>query len=247
MALAAGMLLATALVAFLVASFRSNSEFTKATRLTQELRFAMDFISTELRRAGYDENALSYAMQGATGTATSDFAPILFNRDQNGNGVNDDACIIYAYDRAPGEPGLVNLSDGEIRGLRLVRATVGGVADVGVIEVAESSAGVTPACDDPPADYSAYPPACTGSWCAATDPRELDVSAFTLDVSEVISVPGTASATPLQVRDVNVVLTGNPIGDSSATRSMDSSIRVRADCMRTATDCALAPVKTGSN
>ena len=247
MALVVGMILAGALITFMIASFESNSDFMRATRLAQELRFAMDFVSSELRRAGYDEDALSYAMQGATGAATSDFAPMLFIPDVDGDGVDDDACIIYAYDRSTGDAGRVNLSNGEIRGIRLVRVAVNGTASTGVIEMAESSAGVTPACDDPAADYSAYPPTCTGGWCAVTDSRELDVSAFSLDLGGVINVPGTAFATPMQVRDVHVVLTGNPIGDASATRSMASSIRVRADCTKAASDCALAPVKTGSN
>jgi len=247
MALLVGMIVASALVTFMVASLESNSEFMRAVRLTQELRFAMDYVSSELRRAGYDEDALSYAMQGSTGTATSDFAPVLFMSDLNGDSVNDDACVIYAYDRSTGDAGRVNLSNGEIRGIRLVRVVVNGIANVGVIEMAESSVGVTPACDDPAADYSAYPPTCAGSWCAVTDSRELDVSAFALGLGAVINVPGTAFATPLQLRDVSVLLAGNPIQDPSATRSMDSSVRVRADCMKTASACSLAPVKTGSN
>ena len=246
-ALVVGMIVTTALVAFMLASLKSNSDFAKATRLTQELRFAMGFVSSELRRAGYDEDALGYAMQGASGTATSDFAPMLFLRDQNGDGVNDDACIIYAYDRSPGDAGQVNLSNGEIRGIRLVRVTVDGIGNVGVLEMAESSAGVTPACADAAADYGSYPPACTGSWCSVTDPKVLSVSAFTLGLGSVINVPGTATAAPMQVRDVNVVLTGNPIGDAVATRSIDSSIRVRADCMKATAACVVAPVQTGAN
>jgi len=186
-------------------------------------------------------------MQGSTGTATSDFAPMLFNRDKNGDSVNDDACIIYAYDRSPGDAGQVNLTNGEIRGIRLVRVTANGVANVGVIEMAESSAGVTPACADATADYATYPPTCTGSWCAVTDSRVLNVSAFTLNVGTILNVAGTASTTPMQVRDVQVVLTGNLLRDPTLTRSVDSSVRVRADCMKTTANCALAPIKTGSD
>jgi len=75
----------------------------------------------------------------------------------------------------------------------------------------------------------------------------LSVSAFTLGLGSVINVPGTATAAPMQVRDVNVVLTGNPIGDAVATRSIDSSIRVRADCMKATAACVVAPVQTGAN
>jgi prepilin-type N-terminal cleavage/methylation domain-containing protein len=246
-AIVAGLIVSLAAVAFMVSSLKSNSDFTQATRLTQDLRFAMSFVSAELRRAGYDEDALFYAMQGATGTATSDFAPMLFVTDQDGDSVNDDACIIYAYDRSPGDPGQVNLSNGEIRGIRLVRVTVNGVDDVGVIEMAESSTGVTPACDDATADYSTYPPTCTGSWCAFTDSRVLNVSSFTLNVGTMLNVAATASTTPMQVRDVQVALAGNLLRDDALTRSVESSVRVRADCMKSTSACALAPVLTGSN
>jgi prepilin-type N-terminal cleavage/methylation domain-containing protein len=246
-AIVAALIVSLSAVAFMLASIKSNTDYTQSTRLTQDLRFAMGFVSAELRRAGYDENALFYAMQGTTGTATSDFAPMLFNRDKNGDGVNDDACMIYAYDRSPGDAGQVNLSNGEIRGIRLVRVTANGVANVGVIEMAESSAGVTPTCADAAADYSTYPPTCTGSWCAVTDSRVLNVSAFTLNVGTILNVAATATTTPMQVRDVQVVLTGNLLRDSGITRSVDSSVRVRADCMKTTAACALAPVLTGSN
>jgi hypothetical protein len=75
----------------------------------------------------------------------------------------------------------------------------------------------------------------------------LNVSAFTLNVGTILNVAATATTTPMQVRDVQVVLTGNLLRDSGITRSVDSSVRVRADCMKTTAACALAPVLTGSN
>jgi Tfp pilus assembly protein PilW len=247
-AIAAGLVVALAAVSFMVTSLKSNSDFVKSTRLTQQLRFSMGFVSSELRRAGYDQKAITYSFQPLSTALTSDFSPMLFNRDRDGDGTSDDACVIYAYDRSAGtDPGKVNLASGEIRGLRLVRATVNGVANVGVIEMGESAAGLTPTCADATADYSTYPPACTGGWCAVSDPRTINITAFTLDVGGIQNVPATSASTAMQVRDVNIVLSGNLIRDASVVRSLDSSVRVRADCMKTTAACGLAPVKTGSD
>lgn len=246
-ALVAGLIVTGAAITFALSSMRSNTDFVRSTRLTQELRVTMDAITRELRRAGYDEGALVYAMQGVTGTATSDFSPILFNSDTNADGTSDDGCIIYAYDRAPGEPGKVNLSNGEIRGIRLVRATVDGVANVGIIEMAESSAGITPACNNSTATYTTYPPTCNGAWCALSDPRVMNITTFTLDTSAFVNSPATATTTPVQLRDLGLELSGSLIGDTTVVRSVSGGVRVRADCMKVAADCSAAPALTGTD
>ena len=48
--------------------------YVRSTRLTQELRNSLDLVSRELRRAGYDENALRYIAMSASNNATSPFA-----------------------------------------------------------------------------------------------------------------------------------------------------------------------------
>ena len=53
-------------------------------------------------------------------------------------------CIIYAYDRAPGTPGQIDLGNQEVRAVRRATTTIEGQT-VGVIEVGESSAGQSPA------------------------------------------------------------------------------------------------------
>ena len=232
--LVAGLIVIGAVGAFMMSSFQSNTDFVSATRLTQELRNSMDFISRELRRAGYDEYAMDYlALPDTVTKRTSDFSPMLISG----------SCVIYAYDRTPGEPGLVNLSNGEIRGIR--RVVVNGV---GVIEFAESAAGLTPACNGSQATYTTYPATCsTSGWCALSDPRAINISEFTLDTSSYVNVPGGGTVNPLQIRDLVVRIRGNLIGDTGVSRSVESSIRIRADCMKTTANCNAAPVQTGTN
>lgn len=239
--LVAGLIVAGAAVAFTVSSLRSNTEYITATRLTQELRTSMNFVVDELQRAGYDENALDYIAQPVA-TATSSAFSLIQIADSDGDGVND--CVIYAYDRLPANPGQVDLSNGEIRAIR--RTVVPGT-DVGVLEFAESAAGLTPSCNGNAADYSTYPPTCNAGsgWCAVSDPRVLDIQrlAFT-DAS--VGVPGNLSIgiSNLLIRRVGVEMIGRLQGvpDTQIRRGLRSDIRVRADCIRAnLNDCRASP------
>src|SRR5688572_15130429 len=149
--LVAGMIVVGAVLTFTVSSVRANSEYVKSTRLTQELRNISDLITGELKRAGYDEDAMRYVANPSS-TAASKFAPILVDTTAGQN------CVIYAYDRKPGNPGVIDLDNAEIRAIR--RSTTGGV---GVIEVAESATGVTPTCGGAGPDYSQYPATCNAA------------------------------------------------------------------------------------
>ena len=174
-ALVVGLIVSGALLAFTISSVRANAEYVSAARLTQELRSVGQFVDSELRRAGYDEDSLSY-VAGTTATQFSPFSPILLDTTTGAN------CVIYGYDRAPGTPGQIDLGNQEVRGIRRSTATVNG-ATVGVVEVAESGTGLTPACDGAAPDYTKFPIACNAAsgWCAYSDPRTVDIDTFTLD------------------------------------------------------------------
>ena len=238
-ALVAGLIVSGAVLAFTMSSLQSNSNYVLATRLTQELRSTMDFISRDLRRAGFDEASMGYVAR-VEGTETfSPFSPILIANEDD-----DDGCVIYAYDREPGNPGVVDLANGEIRGMRRIEAVVNG-RTVGVIEAAESSDGVTPACDDASADYTAYPPACVGGWCALSDPRMIDVTSFVIDTDASEDFSGSGALSPMRIRVLDLTLTGSLVADPDVARGLQTRIRVRADCLRaTLAECNAAPTGT---
>jgi Tfp pilus assembly protein PilW len=241
-ALVAGLIVVGAVLAFTVSSVKSNSDFVKSTRLMQELRNSSDFIASELKRAGYDEAAMKY-LANPVSTEVSLFAPILVDTTAGQN------CVIYAYDRQPGRPGKVDADNGEIRGIR--RATTGGI---GVIEVAESTATVTPACNGAQPDYSQYPTTCNtaSGWCPLSDPRSIDIQTFTVSTAAsgtnsngVRSIAGGSTFNALQLREFQVTLAGNLRNDPAATRDIRANIKVRADCLRqNLAACILAPVPT---
>lgn len=234
-ALAAGLIVSTAAVAFLMSSFKSNAEYVQSTRLTQELRNTLDLLVRDLQRAGYDDGSLAYVGN----SNTSPFTPILISG----------SCVLYAYDRtypngtttATGTLGQIDLGNQEVRGLRLSSATMNGVP-VGVLEYAESVTGTRPLCTDATANYSTFPPTCVGAWCPLSDASKLDITAFTI-ANNGTNLP-TAAPT-MAVRRLDVGLAGRIAGNTEfAPRDVRSRIKVRADCLRLAANfgqCSSSP------
>lgn len=246
--LVAGLIVAGAAVAFTISSLRSNSEYIGATRLGQELRNGIDFVSRELRRAGYDDLALQYLSQTAVPTPASPFSTMLVEPDADGDGNDDDGCVVYAYDRQPrpapatDAPGNIDLANGEVRAIRRIELASG----IGVLEFADSSIPSTPdepECDAAGANYATYPPACnaTTGWCAFSDPRVLDVTEFA--VEDLSATLGGGVGSEVRVRELAVTLTGALVGIQNSERAVSTRIRVRTDCVRADvdTECVVTP------
>jgi hypothetical protein len=166
-------------------------------------------------------------------------------------------CIIYAYDRDPGSAGVIDVGNAEIRGIRRKTATVDG-ATVGVIEVAESSDAVTPACDGDQPDYSEYPVTCNtdSGWCPLSDPKIIDITDTNGAEAFAINIAGTANQSngrrtsiggstfnALEQRELQITLIGRLRSDPTTSKTVRSNIKVRADCLRpnTTASCDVAP------
>lgn len=247
-AMAIGLVVVGSVLSFTMSSLNTNTEYVQATRLSQELRNSMDFISRELRRSGYDQNIGSYPARYSVSNLTpSPFGRILTNNDANGDGTTGDGCVIYAYDRSGGTSGVVDLASGEIRAIRLATRTVDGLS-VGVLEVAESFGTTAPGCGTAGPNYTNYPPSRNTStgWSALSDPRVLNLTQFSLDTSGYIVQNGSATSAPVTMREIGVGLQGQlrRSEDGTVTRGIRSNVKVRADCLEASTNCALAPTGT---
>jgi type IV pilus assembly protein PilW len=233
--LVVGLIVSGSILAFTMSSFKSNSDYVRSTRLTQELRNTMDLVTRELRRAGYDENALAYLAKG-TG---SPFGHMALQTAGATSGTF--TCVIYAYDRTGGTAGTIDLDNREVRGIRYASRTVNGVANIGVIEYAESANALQPACNGNSPDYTVYPAACNAAsgWCPLTDGRVIDITRF--EMTDSRSLVGTAP-TQVQLRDIGISLVGRLSGSTDYTRGMQSSVRVRSECFDTTmNNCSAAP------
>ncbi|MEO5566393.1 MAG: prepilin-type N-terminal cleavage/methylation domain-containing protein [Luteimonas sp.] len=236
-AMVAGLVVAGAVLAFAVASMRSNADYVMSTRVTQDLRSTLDLVTRELRRSGYDEDSLGYV----SSNSGSGFARLLLGAE-TATGSDLYGCVVFAYDRAGGSVvgGAPEPGNGEIRAFRHAVRELDGT-NVGVVEYAISAAGVTPECDGASPDYAEYPASCNAAsgWCALSDPRRLDITKFTI-ADRRTSVP--ASAPVVQVRELAVSMSGEPRGAAEFVRTFASTVRVRSDCYNaTLANCDLTP------
>lgn len=229
-----GIVVSGAAIAFVMSSLTSNTNFVRSARFAQDLRSNMDFVTRELRRAGYDENAMKYIALSATNNTTSPFATIKVVRPEA-----DNSCVIYAYDsKAAGNgtttgPGRLDVASGEVHAIRRLTRTIDGQL-IGVMEVAQTSAAATSLdCDAAGPNYADYPSTCNDAtgWCALSDPKQLDVTRFRIADSS-IWIPPTAISNGSKVRDLELVMSGVLLGANQYVREMQSSVRVRAECLR---------------
>lgn len=229
-----GLVVSGAAVAFVLSSLNSNTAFVRSARLNQDLRSNMDFVNRDLRRAGYDENALKYIALSASNNAVSPFATMKIVRE-----AADNSCVIYAYDSKAaavsgvGGPGKVDAAAGEVHALRRMTRTIGGRL-VGVMEVAQTSAAVaTLDCDGDGPDYANYPATCNDAtgWCPLSDPMQIDITRFRI-VDASLWTPPSAAANGSKVRDLDLAMGGVLIGADEVAREVQSSVRMRAECLR---------------
>jgi len=236
-----GMLLSSAAITFVVKSLQINVDTVKVTRLMSELRAVMDVAERELKRAGYDENAIA-----SIGTGTTYKSPFARMRIVAGNS----GCVLYAYDRAGGTPGALDTTNSEIHGLRRIVLANGR----GAIEYNVGVARAAPACDAASGTYTSFPPACNAGtgWCPLTDPRTVNITAFAVTPVEgggaaagsgVMRI-ATTGAPDLAMRDITVQLAGQLTSDAAVARTINNRVRVRADCVRATADfgeCSSTP------
>ena len=245
-AMVAGLLVSAAVLSFFLSSMKSNGDYVQSTRLTQDLRNTLDLLTRDVRRAGSDDDALRYVGN----TNVSPFTPICLANGSSttclGAGGTGN-CLIYAYDRTypnggttvTGTPGTLDTATAEARGIRFRSVTNAEGRTVGVIEYARSSGGNRPHCDDAAATYTSYPAACNGMWCPLSDPAKVDMTALTIvNNSQTIGVDPSA----LMERVFDFTLAGRIAGNTEFVRDVQTSLKIRSDCMRaTVTDCNARP------
>lgn len=86
--IALGIIVTGALATFAVSMVRSNSENISMTRLTQDLRASMNVAVREVRRSGYDSNAVTTALSSSDPSA---YLTVVADQANS--------CVTYTYDR----------------------------------------------------------------------------------------------------------------------------------------------------
>ena len=214
--LALSLVVTTAMVILMANSLGTATRVIHMSQLTDELRNAMSMMTRDVRRANYSANAIfcyGNSNCGAAGAIAEQVGDIAVVRS------GEWECFTFALDRNSDG----NAANDPVSGFRRVP-----VGDVGAIEMWTGAAGAEPNCgSNPGAD----------GWIQVTDPRTVNVTAFTLDDAESftrdIEESETSTFTNRQ-RQLQITMEGQLVleearGDVVVQREVGDIIYVRND------------------
>lgn len=201
-ALVIGLIVIGGVLTFTVSTVDSVGRNIGATRVMQELRGAMSVMTREIKRAGYDRDAIEGIGRGIF---PSGYAAITINAAGD--------CLLMSYDRVGVNDGGNVPGAGEWKGFR--RAVVGGN---GVLQINTRS--------DPPSCTT------NTNWVDLTSPTDVSITQLLLTRTALAPVPaGSTPAGPITValREVQIQIRGQLVSGPSTQRGLDERVRVRTD------------------
>jgi Tfp pilus assembly protein PilW len=207
-AMSISLVVTAAMIAMMANSLGTTARIIKMTKLTDDMRVALQMMSRDVRRSSYNANSMfcysneDCASDGAI-TAAADITissntcfTFLMDRDHDGDSTEDDA-----------------------GGFRHV--TVG---DVGIIEMWTGNA--SPDCSSA---------AGAAGWVQITNPENMDIFTFSVDddlsYTQVIKDDGVNPTISQKVRKVRMDIQGRLVLDNTITRRMEDVIAVRNDLL----------------
>lgn len=202
------------MIALMANSLGTTTRVIQMTKLTDDMRIALQMMSRDVRRSSYNANSMfCYANDdcGSDGaiTAAADITLV----DQDSDSVND--CFTFLMDRDHDG----DSTEDNAGGFR--RVTAGGV---GVIEM--WTGDEAPDCTDG---------AGSAGWVQITNPEHMDIFDFSIDddlsYSQVILDDGAGNTVSQKVRKVRMDIQGRLVLDNSITRQMEDIIAVRNDLL----------------
>jgi type II secretory pathway pseudopilin PulG len=210
-AMSISLVVTASMIALMANSLSSTARIIQMTKLSDDLRVALQMMSRDVRRSNYNSDSMfCYANEDCTDpddgsvTATADIAI---------NNSND--CFWFAVDRNHDDYGDAD----EVAAGGFRRVTKGGV---GVIQMWVG--GAEPDCSDGPDE---------DGWVDVTDQNNMDIFGFTIDNSlsytQVVQDNGFGETLSQRVRKIRMNLQGRLVLDNTITRQMEDTISVRND------------------
>jgi Tfp pilus assembly protein PilW len=212
-AMGLSLMVTASMVALMANSLGTTARIIKMTRLSDDMRIAMQMMSRDVRRSSYNANAMyCYANLdcGTDGAAT--LAADVIMADLDADGSND--CFTFLTDRNfDGDS-----TENDAGGFRRVISS-----GVGVIEMWTGDAA--PDCTDA---------AGAGNWVQVTNPDNMDIFGFTVDedLSYTVEIFNDGTNTVSQkIRKVRMNMQGRLVMDDSIVREIEDVIAVRNDLL----------------
>jgi type IV pilus assembly protein PilW len=221
--LALGLFLVAGAVTMFVSNLGSSRQLLVEARINQDLRSAADLIARDLRRAGYWGNApLGTIATGSGSPVANPYSTVTpgtgiieytFSRDateDNAVGGNEQ----FGFRRAvQGGVGVIQMKMGVVSGADNWQP----VTDPQTLNIPNNGFVVTPT--ETVLDMRA---ACSRTCCTAAD-----VAAGTAGCTATTLSSGTCPT--ITVREYQLALTGNAVGDANVVRTLTTRVRARND------------------
>ena len=213
-AMSISLVVTASMIALMANSLGTTTRIIKMTKLTDDMRIALQMMTRDVRRSSYNANSMfcyandDCASDGAI-TAAADISLV----DLNSDDVND--CFTFLMDRDHDG----DSTEDNAGGFR--RVTSGGV---GVIEMWTGDSA--PDCTDA---------AGSAGWVQITNPDNMDIFDFSVDddlsYSQVILDDGAGNTVSQRVRKVRMDIQGRLVLDNSISRQMEDIIAIRNDLL----------------
>jgi type II secretory pathway component PulJ len=213
-AMSISLVVTASMIALMANSLGTTTRIIKMTKLTDDMRIALQMMTRDVRRSSYNANSMfcyandDCASDGAI-TAAADISLV----DLDSDDVND--CFTFLMDRDHDG----DSTEDNAGGFR--RVTSGGV---GVIEMWTGDSA--PDCTDA---------AGSAGWVQITNPDNMDIFDFSVDddlsYSQVILDDGAGNTVSQRVRKVRMDIQGRLVMDNSISRQMEDIIAIRNDLL----------------
>jgi len=210
-AMSISLVVTAAMIALMANSLSTTARIVKMTKLSDDMRVAMQMMSRDVRRSSYNANSrLCYANEDCATDGAIVAAGDITLVDIDGDSIND--CFTFLLDRDyDGDS-----TEDNAGGFR--RVSAGGI---GVIEM--WTGGSEPDCRE------------EVDWVRITDPEDMDIFGFSVDddlsYTQVIQDDGAGNTLSQRVRTIRMNLRGRLAVDNTIERQLEDIISVRNDLL----------------
>jgi type II secretory pathway pseudopilin PulG len=216
-AMSISLVVTATMIALMASTLGSTARIVQMTRLSDDMRVALQMMSRDVRRSSYNINSIFCY---ANDDCDEDGAVVAVG-DITINGSND--CLVFLTDREHDN----YASDISAGGFRQVLVDPDGDGiSVGVIEMWTGTGDPTAICDDA---------AGASGWVQITNPDNMDIFAFSVDddlsYTQVVKDDGAGDTVSQRVRKVRMDMQGRLVLDDTIVRRMEDIISVRNDLL----------------
>jgi hypothetical protein len=209
LAMSISLVVTASMIAMMANTLGSTTRIIQMTKLSDDMRIALQMMSRDVRRSSYNANAmLCYGNDDCAtdGTITA-AGDVTINDDNN--------CLTFLLDRDHDGD---STEDGA-GGFR--RVTDGGI---GVIEMWIGASD--PNCEAAPGAQG---------WVQITNPDHMDIFVFSVDddlsYTELVQDDGFGNTLSQRIRKIHMDLQGRLVLDNSIQRQMEDTISIRNDLL----------------